>query len=153
MSDFRIDWSIEGEQQLSRRLIGLGTGLRDYQKPFNRSANMLQSLFSNEVFDTQGAVIGEQWKRLSPYTVAQKARRGLPIVPLQSTGRMRRSFKTQVSTDQAVIYNTAEYFKFHQSKAPRSRLPRRVMMKLGILQREQIIKVFQAYIQEILKAS
>jgi phage gpG-like protein len=144
---FQLQWTIEGTTELSRVLIGMGSGLSDYTYPFTESAVYLKSVFSKDVFDTQGAAIGERWKRLSPYTVAQKARKGYPSTPLIGTGRMRGSFQSIVSTDQAVIYNTAEYFKYHQSKLPRAHLPRRVMMKLAENHKQQIIKFFQEHIR------
>lgn len=144
---FQISWEIEGERQLSRRLIGLESDLKDYSYPFQQSADFLTGVFSRDVFETQGAVIGERWKRLSPYTVAQKAKRGYPSTPLVGSGAMRGSFLTIVSSDQAVIYNTAAYFKYHQSKAPRTHLPRRVMMKIHNGQREQIVRFFQEHIR------
>ena len=143
----QISWEIEGVTELSRTLIGTGTALKDYKLPFEQSASFLKSTFMRDVFDTQGAAIGEKWKRLSPYTVSQKARRGLPADPLIGTGRMRNSFQTIVSSEQAVVYNSAEYFKYHQSRAPRAHLPRRVMMKIAENQREQIVKYFQEYIR------
>jgi phage gpG-like protein len=144
---FQLEWSIEGDKQLSRRLVGLEGALSDYRRPFSDSASYLKTTFSRDVFDTQGAAIGERWTRLSPYTVAQKARRGYPSTPLIGTGSMRNSFQTIVSSDQAVVYNTAAYFKFHQSKAPRKHLPRRVMMKLADRQKETIVRLFQEHIQ------
>lgn len=145
----QLTWYIEGEKQLSRRLIGLENSLQDYSYPFRQSADYLKSVFSSDVFQTEGAVIGERWKRLSPYTVAQKARRGYVHAnwPLVGTGAMQNSFQTIVSSDQAVIYNTAAYFKYHQSKAPRTKLPRRVMMKIHHAQREQIVRYFQEHIR------
>lgn len=148
---FQLQWSIEGDTQLSRRLIGLQGSLTDYHRPFGEAASYLKATFSRDVFDTQGAAIGERWTRLSPYTVAQKARKGYPATPLIGTGSMRNNFQTIVSSDQAVVYNTAAYFKYHQSKAARSsNLPRRVMMKLADRQKEQIVKYFQEHIQAAL---
>ncbi len=140
---FQLEWSIEGEKQVSRVLIGMGSALRDYTQPFTQSAQYLKETFSKDVFETQGAAIGEKWKRLSPYTVAQKARRGLPLEPLVGSGKMRDSFVTIVTSEQAVVRNTAPYFPFHQSNKPRSRLPRRVMMKIGENQKEQVVRYFQ----------
>jgi phage gpG-like protein len=143
---FQLSWSIEGETQLSRRLEGLSARTRDLTVPFRKSADMLIGVFSKDVFATQGAVIGERWQRLSPYTVAQKARQGYPPEPLVRTGRMQRSFASTVASDQAVIYNTTSYFKYHQSRLPRTRLPRRVMMKLNENMKQSIVKIFQRYL-------
>jgi phage gpG-like protein len=148
MAGFKLSWSIEGVTQLSRRLEGLSANTKNLTVPFRKSADTLIRTFSRDVFSTQGAAIGEKWKRLSPYTVAQKARQGYPSDTLIRTGKMRRSFTSIVASDQAVVYNTAPYFKYHQSNKPRTKIPRRVMMKLGEIQRQQVVKIFQRYLQE-----
>ena len=150
MADFNLTWSIEGETQLSRALLGMGNKLRDFRQPFGESVSMLKAVFSQDVFSTHGAAIGEKWKRLSPYTVSQKARKGYPSDPLIATGQMQRSFQSIVSTDQAVIFNTSDYFKYHQSNLPRERIPRRVMMKLAERQREEVVKIFHQFIRQAL---
>ena len=112
---------IEGDKQLSRVLIGYGHRFEGLPQPFRNSADYLKSMFSRDVFETQGAAIGERWKRLSPYTVAQKARRGYPRRRRSSApAACETAFRPSSRSDQAVIYNTAEYFKYHQSKAPRA---------------------------------
>src|SRR5215208_7237575 len=128
MAGLYLRWDIEGQRSLSRRLEGLAADLDDLTVPFRKSANMLVGVFSKDVFSTQGAAIGEKWKRLSPYTVAQKARLGFPTEPLIRTGAMQRSFRSIVASDQAVIHNVAPYFKYDQSNQPRKKIPRRVMM-------------------------
>src|SRR5690349_2875717 len=148
MAGFNLAWEVEGVTQLSRRLEGLSANTRNLTVPFRKSADTLVRTFSRDVFSTQGAVIGEKWKRLSPYTVAQKARQGFPPDPLIRTGKMQRSFTSIVSSNRAVVYNTASYFKYHQSNQPRKKIPRRVMMKLGEKQKQQVVKIFQRYLQE-----
>jgi phage gpG-like protein len=152
MANFHLQWTIEGEKELSRVLIGMGTSLKDYRQPFENSVYYLKKTFSKDVFATQGAAIGERWKRLSPATVAEKARRGFFGGPLIRTGRMQNSFASIVQSDQAVVYNTAEYFKYHQSNRARSfRLPRRVMMALGQNQRVTIVRYFQEFVREAMR--
>lgn len=146
---FQLSFAIEGQTQLSRRLIGLGQGVTDMSTPFHDTANLLEGLFSREVFATQGGVIGEKWKPLSPYTIAQKARRGYPPDPLIGSGAMQRSFRSSSTESEAVIWNTSPYFKYHQSRLPRTHLPRRVMMKLGEQQKQQIVKIFQTYLYKL----
>lgn len=147
-----IGWTIEGEKQLSRYLREVENSLKDFTVPFKRASDTLKNTFSTEVFETEGSEIGERWERLSPYTVAQKARSGYGGKGiLERTGSMRRSFKTIVSSDQAVIFNTAEYFGYHQSNRPRRKLPRRVMMKLADNQKEMIVKEFQRYIKGVVQ--
>lgn len=143
-----ISWSIEGEKQISRRLRGLETSLKDFKKPLEIIATKLQKTFADDVFTSQGKAVQESWPRLSPYTIAMKAKKGYPSTPLIATGAMKEGFRSIVSSDQAVLYNVEDYFKYHQSNKPRKKLPRRVMMKLGNQQREMVQKEFQLYIMQ-----
>src|SRR5690242_8441935 len=62
---------------------------------------MLTTFFAGDVFDSQGATLGQPWQRLSPVTVAQKARRGYPEARLIRTGRTLQGFRSIVGTDRA----------------------------------------------------
>lgn len=147
MQGFQLQWSIEGEQQLSRVLLGMESSMQDYTTPFRQSADLLKDTFAVDVFNTQGGAIGETWAALSPATIAAKARTYGQTAPLIATGNMRASFTTEVSKDMAVVSNSADYFKYHQSNQPRRHLPRRVMMKLTDSLKESIVKFFQEHIR------
>lgn len=140
-----LTWSIEGEKQLMRRLRTLGDEVKDWTPALKEASDKLKKVFSQDVFKTQGAVIGENWNPLKPTYLAQKVKQGYSPSPLIKTGLMKDSFKSEVTKDQAIISNSASYFKYHQSKEPRSKLPRRVMMKLGNPQKEMIVKVFHTH--------
>ena len=146
-----LSWTIEGDKQISRRLEGLKSNLKNFKPAFKDASEMLVGIFSKDVFSTKGSVIDENWPRLSPNTIKQKIKRGFGIQPLIATGTMQGSFKSVVDTDMAVISNKAEYFKYHQSNKPRRHLPRRVMMKIGNNQKVEVVRIFQAYIQESLQ--
>jgi hypothetical protein len=72
---------------------------------------------------------------------------------LERTGDLRHSFEDIMFDDYAVIFNTAEYFKYHQSRAPRAKLPRRVMMKIDQARKQFIQKSFQKYNDDLIKRS
>lgn len=145
---FAISWQIEGDKQLSRRLRGITTELSDFTKPFQKSAQHLIGIYKRDVFQTRGAIINEKWARLSPATVAAKARSGFPIQPLVRTGRMKRGFRSSVDSNSATIGNNATYFKYHQSNKPRRKIPRRVMMKIAASQREDVVRIFHTFIRK-----
>ena len=125
-----LSWSTEGEVQLARRLRGVSESLRDWTPAFRDTAFELKKTFSDDVFATEGSAIGEHWQPLSPSYAAQKGRKYPGKGILEATGKMKNSFVSTFSADQAAITNTAPYFKYHQSRQPRFKIPRRVMMKL-----------------------
>ena len=141
----KITWSIEGEVQLARRLNIIATSIKDWTPAFQEAADRLTSIFSEDVFRTQGAIIGESWQSLKPKYLAQKVKQGYPPDTLIKTGRMKSSFISDVASDHATISNISPYFKYHQSKEPRNKLPRRIMMKLGNPQKEIVVKIFHTY--------
>jgi len=140
-----LTWSIEGEKQLARKLRGIGAGIKDWTDAFGEAGDRLKGIFENEVFASEGAVIGERWQPLKPSYLAQKVKAGFPPDTLIKRGVMKSSFASDVKKDQATIYNTSPYFKYHQSKEARSKIPRRVMMKLGNKQKEIVVKIFHTY--------
>lgn len=140
-----ITWSIEGEVQLARRLRIIANEIKDWTPAFQEAADRLKGIFSDDVFRTEGAIIGESWQPLKPKYLAQKVKAGFPASTLIKTGRMRESFVTEVASDHATIGNISPYFKYHQSKEPRTKLPRRIMMKLGNPQKEIVVKIFHTY--------
>lgn len=144
----QLTWEIEGEKQLSRRLRKVSSSVGDLKKPFTDAAKDLQQTYKNDVFKTEGAVIDERWKRLSPKTIAAKARRGFSRKILIASGNMKNKFKYKAARDHAVIWNDSPYFKYHQSNKPRaSKLPRRVMMKLAEKQRQMVVRTINTYLR------
>lgn len=146
-----LSFKIEGEQQMSRKLRGIEKELRDWKPAFKKTADELKNIYSREVFDTEGSVIGVKWQPLDSAYASIKARKYPGKGILEATGRMRGSFKTLYKSDMAAIWNSAVYFKYHQSNKPRSKLPRRVMLKLGHQQRELVQKIFHTYFRKKLK--
>ena len=147
-----IEWAIEGRQELSRNLRSLELSMEDWKEALGSAAELLTKTFSQDVFSTKGAAVGARWRPLSPATVARKARSGQSTDLLVGSGAMKAAFASRVTAKMAVISNPTPYFKFHQSNRPRSgRLPRRVMMRLGEIQREQVVKEFQKVWLEKLK--
>ena len=140
-----LSWKIEGKQELSRVLRGIGEGVKDWTPAFRETATNLTQIFANDVFDTEGGAIGERWQPLKPSYLAQKKADGYPADTLVRTGKMRKSFKTLYKADSAEVWNAATYFKYHQSDKPRKVLPRRVMMKLGENQKQLVVKIFHTY--------
>lgn len=93
----------------------------------------LTKTFSGPVFETRGKEIGESWESRT---------KSYPWPILEKTGRMRKGFKFNADDSSVEIYNIADYFVYHQSREPRRKLPRRVMMKLAEKQKNMIIKRF-----------
>ncbi len=147
---FNISWMIEGEKQISRNLLLLASRVKDWTPAFAETAYSLKSIFSKEVFDTEGAAINERWAPLSKAYAYRKAQKYPGKGILEATGRMRNGFMTLYRPDMAAVWNDVQYFKYHQSNQARSsNLPRRVVMKLAQSQREMVVKIFHSYFSSV----
>ncbi len=150
---FQLQWSIEGDQQLSRVLLLAAEKVKDWTPAFKETALELKSIFSNEVFTSQGAAIDEKWSPLKKAYALRKSKAYPGKGILEATGKMRNGFLTLWRPDMAKVWNEVEYFKYHQSNQPRTKLPRRVMMKLANSQKVVVVKIFHTYFQAVLSKS
>lgn len=123
---------VTGDAKLTAMLTGLSLDMRDLRPAMDEVGRSAVKTFSGPVFTSRGQFIGEAWPRLSDNYAAQKAKRyaGRPV--LVRTGQMQRSFKHDADSTSVTIGNTDPKFKYHQSSASRSKIPRRAM--IGIYQ-------------------
>lgn len=129
-----IEFQIEGETQLHRRIKGIADGVKDWSWATDKIGRYLKTFFTNDVFESEGAVIGERWPDGPFYH------------KLQRSGLMRKSFYYKSDKEKVEVGNPIPYFKYHQSNLPRKKLPRRVMMKLDEKRKQIIVKYFQEQI-------
>ena len=140
MIELKVD--IEGEKQLSRRLITIPKNIGNFKKPLFRIGGEVRGSIDTN-FSGRGSLFG-RW-------VPRKDNKPHPI--LEKTGKMRSNFKQNLGPYYVEIYNPTPYFKYHQSNKPRKKLPRRVMMKIDNIRRQFIQKEFQRHIIESMRDS
>jgi hypothetical protein len=141
--------SVQGEVQLSRRLMIASDAVKDWTPAFEKSAEDLLEIIQYDVFETEGEAINERWQPLSPKYEKAKAKRYPDAGVLQATSTMRQSFMSRADSTSLTIWNAVEYFKYHQSNQQRrSSLPRRAMLKLTQAMREMVVKNFQVVFLE-----
>lgn len=141
--DFSI--TIEGEKQLSRRLLIVTDGIKDFTEPLRSSGNELQKTFQINM-QQEGELFGGWAPRVPRYKDGQR----IDTWPLLNrTGKMYDSFYSLVKPDSLILGNRSPYFKYHQSNKPRKKLPRRVMMKIDNQRKSFIMRALQAYIVEL----
>ena len=139
----QIDFEIEGDKQISRRMNIVADGITDFKAPLQLSASEFIRVFKQN-FSTEGAMLGDKWPARKP--VYKNGARIDTWALLRKTGKMYNSFRAQVSAEQLSVMNVAFQFKYHQSNQPRSKIPRRVMMKLDEARKRFVIKALQRYI-------
>ena len=142
-----LKFKLEGDENLSRALVNVGNRLKDYTEPLQRSAKLiLRDVRIN--FDTEGGLVGG-WAPLAESTILGRVREGFGAGPiLHRTGRYKRSFKAEIGSKRAVIGAFGvKYHKYHQSTAPRTKLPRRPTLFLRNETKAEIVREFQKYIR------
>lgn len=140
--------TLEGEKQVSRRLLVVADGITNFEQPLRNIGGELHKTFQDN-FAAEGALFGGWAERKPQYSRGERVDTW-PI--LNKTGRMKQSFRDNVGKTELIISNEASYFKYHQSnKEPRTRLPRRVMMKIDMERKNFIVKEFQRYIVGLMR--
>jgi phage gpG-like protein len=133
----QLNFSIEGEKQVSRRFNQIPDDIGDFKEPLRRIGAELKSAVDTN-FSSRGSLFGEPWKPRA---------RNYPWPLLEKTGTMRNSFTDRLGPGYVEIMNTSDYFKYHQSNKPRSSgLPRRVMLKIDQIRKTFIVKEFQRHL-------
>ncbi len=137
MSQVSVTFEVEGNKEVAAMFDTAGKRAGDLREPFTRIRTMMLKTFDMN-FASHGKVLGEPWKR---------RRVGKPWPILERTGRMKSGFKGNLGKNYVELYNTQNYFKYHQSNKPRtSNLARRVMMKIDEERRRNVIKELQMHI-------
>lgn len=131
-----LTFQIEGQKELSAELGLIADHIKDWEPPLKKAGDILLKSFGLN-FNSRGQLFQGGWPK-------RKVDKPWPL--LEKSGEMRHGFDAAVTGDFVELGNTAKHFKYHQSNKPRSRLPRRIMMKIDEPRRREIVKTFQAYI-------
>lgn len=144
---FYLNIKLDGDENLSRILLNEESKLKDFTKPLHQSSDVvLKDIRIN--FETEGGLVGG-WTPLAQSTIRSRIRKGYGATPiLVNTGKYKNSFRALVDKSKAVIDAWGiSYHKYHQSMAPRTRLPRRQTLFLREETKREIVRFFQAYME------
>jgi phage gpG-like protein len=148
----RLSLTIDGEQAVSRRLLR-------WQQAADNAAPLFATIAdawaeaNRRQFDSRGGYGGVRWQPLSPAYAAWKATvyPGQPI--MEATGALRRSLTGgwdvyQIGPRSMRVGSNVAYGKYHQSRRPRRRLPRRPVVVAPEEFRREAVKLTQRYFVE-----
>jgi len=138
--------TVKGIDGLVKQFDKLDKGLDNFSKPLKLADQYLNREIQKN-FSTEGSTLSDGWSPLAPSTIKRK-KGGKMLV---DSGKMKKSFQSQLTRMRLVISNPTEYFKYHQSSKSRKRLPRRQMLGLKQQQVKTINKFFGAYIKTLFK--
>ncbi len=148
---FGISFTVEGDIQLQRMLaVEIPQAIKREMGDFYDEAGTLVVKRSESIFASSGSNVetGEKWAKLAPSTIQAKRRRGESLKPLVASGNLSKGTEHTVSKLGVTISNKhmEAYGKFHQSSAPRTKLPRRLFLELDQATRSNIIRLLQVRI-------
>lgn len=151
----KFSFEIDGDVQVSRRLLRFGSNARDARPVFHTIADDIFG-YNRRQFDSQGGYGSGGWKPLKPETVRRKAMHKPPLDPriLRATGKLHRSLTVRGGGDQNLIIDAnmfvlgsnLPYSQAHQHGNPANNLPMRKPVELTIQNRKDIIKRIQRWI-------
>jgi hypothetical protein len=152
---FRLSLTVENELVVDRVLAGMDERAKNPSPAWPAVVKAFQAIVAR-AFATEGASTGAPWPALAARTQAERRRLGFgPAHPiLERTGTLLRALTlgdgaailTTATTLRYVVGEDAGYFRYHQSKAPRSRLPRRAPVEFTADDRTAIVRPIRLYI-------
>lgn len=143
-----ITISIKGDTETVAKIKRLGQSLMKFQDANDEIGEYVAKYSANEAMASQGQVFGESWPRLSASYAARKAKSFAGAGPLIASGRMKDSFQYDANDTSVRIGNTAPQFKYHQSSAPRTKIPRRKMIGMNNVEKSKIASIYKADIRK-----
>lgn len=150
-----VEIKITGTEQVIAKLRRLDTGLTDFRGAMGDIGNEVSKYYAGQVFASQGGAIGVRWPTLAVSTMLYKRKRypQYATVPLMRTGAMQGSFTSIPTSNSVTIGNTAPYFQYHQSSAPRSKIPYRPMMAINNDVKTIVKKILEADVARKIQAA
>jgi hypothetical protein len=162
-----LDVRVFGETVIRRRYLRLAANASDASEGFRDVVRVLREA-TEENFATRGVSGGSRWRDLKPATIARKRRLGLDLRILRETGRLYGSLIgaqagtgrarsdiggrfipgagdhiEEIGPDSLRWGSRVPYGIYHQSNAPRSRIPYRPPVKLNERRKREAAKALQ----------
>lgn len=149
----RFDFEIDGDVQVSRKLLRLGEYAGDATPVFDSMADDIIKLTKRQ-FDTQGSSGSGGWTELKPETIRRKANHKPPLDPriLRATGALFDSLTKkggagqilETKRDSLTFGTKVAYSGFHQKGG--DRIPQRRPVEFTKRDRTGLVKKLQRYI-------
>lgn len=148
----RLDFSIFGEEQLSRDLLRFSAHAGNAQPAFHQIAEDMRTQIA-EQFATEGGRGSGGWEPLKESTVLTKLSEGLDPHILQATHKLMNSLTgtggdhiEEISDEHLLFGSSVKYGKFHQKGT--SKMPARKPVDFTELDRRGFVRTLQRYFME-----
>ena len=149
-----ITGHLEGEEVIVRKLEGLADRLSDMTPAWPAVLSVFRGIM-RQAFASEGASTGVKWPELAESTAREREREGFPgrHPILARTHTLERALTSEGGASVVVmmpryfaIAVDLDYFKYHQSRAPRSKIPRRAPINLTQDNKTQLLHPIRLYV-------
>lgn len=140
----KLEANLEGDKRISAVFDNIQKELGNMSEPI-KEANRYMRAEVDKNYSQEGGVVVSKWAALSPNYAKRK--KGSKI--LVKTGKMKAAFYSKFGINQVEIGNNVDYFKYHQSNKPRTKLPRRAMLEIKPQQQAEIYRFFTKFLNKI----
>jgi len=143
----KMEIKLQGITELQGSLDLIRSVVHDFTPELREIGQWYMGFLTNDVFETEGGVIGEPWAPLTPDYAKNKAERYPGRGILEASGKMRTSWGLYTTAQYALIENFAQgdggeyYAKFHQEGT--RKMPRRMLAKFDEQRKSTIINMFK----------
>ncbi len=143
----KMQISLSGVKEFEGSLDRMRDVVSDFTPELREIGEWYLGFIQNDVFETEGGVIGESWSGLNPNYAKNKAKSYPGRGVLEASGEMRTSWKLYTTSHYALIENFAQsddgeyYAKHHQEGT--GRLPQRMFVKFTDQVQETIVDMFK----------
>jgi phage virion morphogenesis protein len=150
-----VRYEFEGDDELKKLMQDIKGKGKNLSVPMKRAGVlMLGSIGKN--FDAQGRP--DKWSPLSQWTLDRRRKEGKGAKILQETGRLKQSMSYKLEGDNEVAIGTnVEYAKLHNEGGSlkvgkrTAKIPKRTFLMFQEEDKENIVKIFSEYLEEITK--
>lgn len=154
-----LNLEVYGEAELNRTMLRFANAVDDMRPAFTAIHDDFIKTEKAQFASEGAAGASGKWAPLAESTVAYKASHGLDPAILVATGALRASLANQgdqshvyrVTKDTMFIGSKVDYGKYHQSRLPRTRLPRRPVLSLPEATKRAWVKMLQDHLVRTLR--
>jgi phage gpG-like protein len=121
----QVTVKISGSKEFNTKIKKLGKELYMLKSAMGSIGKDLKTYYSSVGLSSQGGVFGAKWQPLNRKYALRKAKKYPGRSPLVASGRLQRGYSYDAGQQSVYVSNDTPYFKYHQSSAPRTKMPRR----------------------------
>lgn len=136
----KIHINITGDKEVQKYLAKFAKSIIKWKPELKSTGEYLKNTYTNQVFETEGSILGSPWAKLNPQYDYWKRKNFGGRGTLERTGKMRRGFGFDAGDTEVEISNKIPYAVFHQFGT--SRMPKRLLMDVSTDMENNIVKIF-----------